>query len=85
MKKLVTIYLVLAWVVSLGCKRAQIIPELSPGRDKLLLAGLAVDAIDHLKRAEIDEKDKAEPRALLLIAYSHALSTNLTWLKSKNF
>ena len=84
MKKLVTIYLVLAWVVSLGCKRDQIIPELSPGRDKLLLAGLAVDAIDHLKRAEIDEKDKAEPRALLLIAYSHALSTNLTWLKSKN-
>ncbi len=84
MKKLVTIYLVLAWVVSLGCKRDQIIPELSPGRDKLLLAGLAVDAIDHLKRAEIDEKDKSEPRALLLIAYSHALSTNLTWLKSKN-
>lgn len=85
MKKLVTIYLVLAWVVSLGCKRDQIISELSTGRDKLLLAGLAVDAIDNLKRAEIDEKDKAEPRALLLIAYSHALSTNLTWLKSKNF
>lgn len=84
MKKLVTIYLVLAWVVSLGCKRDQIIPELSPGRDKLLLAGLAVDAIDHLKRAEIDEKDKSEPRALLLIAYNHAISTNLTWLKSKN-
>ena len=84
MKKLVTICLVLAWVVSLGCKRDQIIPELSPGRDKLLLAGLAVEAIDHLKRAERDEKDKAEPRALLLIAYSHALSTNLPWLKSNN-
>lgn len=84
MKKLVTICLVLAWVVSLGCKRDQIIPELSLGRDKLLLAGRAVDSIVNLKRAEIDEKDKAEPRALLLIAYSHALSTNLTWLKSKN-
>lgn len=84
MKKLVTICLVLAWVVSYGCKQDQIIPELSPGRDKLLLAGLSVEAIEHLKRAEIDEKDKSEPRALLLIAYSHALSQNLTWLKSNN-
>ncbi len=84
MKKLVTICLVVAWVVSLGCKRDQIIPELSPGRDKLLLAGLAVESITHLKRAEIDEKDKAEPRALLLIAYSHALSKNLAYLKSSN-
>ncbi len=84
MKKLVTICLVVAWVVSLGCKRDQIIPELSPGRDKLLLAGLAVESIAHLKRAEIDEKDKAEPRALLLIAYSHALSKNLAYLKSSN-
>ena len=84
MKKLVTICLVLVWVVSFGCKREQIIPELSPGRDKLLLAGLAVESIEHLKRAEIDEKDKSEPRALLLIAYSHALSQNLAWLKSNN-
>ena len=84
MKKLVTICLVLAWVVSLGCKRDQIIPELSPGRDKLLLAGLAVDAIVHLKLAEIDEKNKAEPRALLLIAYSHALAKDLAYLKSNN-
>lgn len=84
MKKLVTICLVLAWVVSLGCKRDNIIPELSPGRDKLLLAGLAVDSIVHLKQAEIDEKDKAEPRALLLIAYSHALAKNLAYLKSSN-
>lgn len=84
MKKLVTIGIVLAWVVSFGCKQEQIIPELSPGRDKLLLAGLSIEAIDHLKRAEIDEKDKAEPRALLLIAYSHALSQNLTWLKSND-
>ena len=84
MKKLVTICLVLAWVVSLGCKRDQIISELSVGRDKLLLAGLAVESIVHLKRAEIDEKEKAEPRALLLIAYCHALSKNLAYLKSSN-
>lgn len=84
MKKLVTICLFLAWVVSFGCKPDQIISELSPGRDKLLLAGLAIDSIPHLKRAEIDEKDKDEPRALLLIAYSHALSQNLSWLKSNN-
>ncbi len=84
MKKLVTICLVLAWVVSLGCKRDQIISELSLGRDKLLLAGRAVDSIVNLKRAEIDEKDKAEPRALLLIAYSHALSKKLAYLKSSN-
>ncbi len=83
MKKLVTICLVLAWVVSFGCKRDHIIPELSIGRDKLL-AGLAVDSIVHLKRAEIDEKDKAEPRALLLIAYSHALAKDLAYLKSNN-
>ena len=83
MKKLLAIYLVLIWVVSFGCKQEKIIPELSPGRDKLLGAGLAIDAIEnHLKLAEIEEENKDEPRALLLIAYSHALSTNLTWLKN---
>ena len=84
MKKLLTICLVLTWVVSFGCEQKKIIPEISPGRDKLLGAGLAIEAVEHLKLAEIEEKDKDEPRALLLIAYSHALSTNLTWLKSNN-
>ncbi|MDE0634980.1 MAG: HEAT repeat domain-containing protein [Candidatus Poribacteria bacterium] len=83
MKKLLAICLVLIWVVSFGCKQEKIIPELSPGRDKLLGAGLAIDAIEnHLKLAEIEEKKKDEPRALLLIGYSHALSTSLTWLKN---
>lgn len=69
--------------MSFGCKQEKIIPELSPGRDKLLGAGLAIDAIEnHLKLAEIEEENKDEPRALLLIGYSHALSTNLTWLKN---
>ncbi len=83
MKKLVTICLVLAWVVSFGCKREQIIPELIPGRNKLF-AGYAVEAVGHLKQAEIDEKEKDEPRALLLIAYSYALSRNATWLRRNN-
>lgn len=84
MKKLLAICLVLIWAVSFGCKQEKIIPEISPGRDKLLGAGLAIEAVEHLKLAEIEEENKDEPRALLLIAYSHALSTNLTWLKSNN-
>ena len=83
MKRLVTICLILLWVVSFGCKQEKIIPELKPGRQKLL-AGLAIEAVEHLKLAEIEEKNKDEPRALLLIAYSHALSTEATWLKSNN-
>ena len=84
MKKLLTICLVLIWVVSFGCEQKKIIPEISPGRDKLLGAGLAIEAVEHLKLAEIEEENKDEARSLLLIAYSHALSTNLTWLKSNN-
>ena len=83
MKKILTICLVLTWVVSFGCKQEKIIPELKPGRQKLL-AGLAIEAVSHLKLAEIEEKNKDEPRALLLIAYSFALSTEATWLKSNN-
>ncbi len=83
MKKLLTICLVLTWVVSFGCKQEKIIPELKPGRQKLL-AGLSIEAVGHLKLAEIEEKSKDEPRALLLIAYSYALSTEVTWLKSNN-
>ena len=69
--------------MSFGCKQEKIIPELKPGRQKLL-AGLAIEAVSHLKLAEIEEKNKDEPRALLLIAYSYALSTESTWLKSNN-
>lgn len=84
MKKLITICLVLLWVVSFGCKD-KIIPEISPGKEKLLQAGLAIEAIEeHLKLAEGEEEDKDEVRALLLIAYSHALSRNAAWLRSNN-
>lgn len=85
MKKLVTICLVLLWVVSFGCKNDGIIPEKSPGKAKLLQAGLAIEAIEeHLKLAEVEEEDKDEVRALLLIAYSHALSQNTAWLRANN-
>ena len=82
MKKLVTICLVLIWVVSFGCKPEKIISEISVGREKLVGAGLAIEAVEHLKLAEIEEDNKDEPRALLLIAYSYALSENAAWLKS---
>lgn len=83
MKKLVTICLVLLWVVSFGCQPDKIIHEITPGRAKLLQAGYAIEAIEeHLKLAEIEEEDKDEVRALLLIGYSHALSNNTAWLRT---
>ncbi|MCG9126211.1 HEAT repeat domain-containing protein [Candidatus Poribacteria bacterium] len=84
MKKFLTICLIFAWVVSFGCKQEQIIPEISPGRTKLLGAGLAVEAVEHLKRAEIEEENKVEAQTLLLIAYSHALSKESALLKTRN-
>ena len=59
----------------IGCEPKQQIDHLKVGRQQLLNSGLAVDAVKHLKQAEIDEVDKAEPRALLVLAYTHALST----------
>lgn len=59
----------------IGCEPKQQIDHLKVGRQQLLNSGLAVDAIKHLKQAEIDEVDKTEPRALLVLAYTHGLST----------
>lgn len=84
MKKFLTIGLILAWVVSFGCKQEQIIPEISPGRTKLLGAGLAIEAVEHLKRAEIEEENKVEAQTLLLIAYSYALRKEATLLRKLN-
>lgn len=74
MKKL-WIVLLLIGVVSFGCKQEQVITQLEVGRSKLLNAGLAMEAVEHLERAEVEEVNKVEPRALLIIAYSHAIST----------
>ena len=69
------IVLLLIGVVSFGCKQEQIITQLEVGRSKLLNAGLTMEAVEHLERAEVEEVNKVEPRALLIIAYSHAIST----------
>ena len=62
-------------ILLIGCEPKQKIDHLKVGRQQLLNSGLAVDAIKHLKQAEIDELDKAPPRALLVLAYTHGLST----------
>ena len=73
MKKTLTI-LLLVGVVSFGCQE-QVITQLEVGRSKLLNAGLTLEAVEHLERAEQEEQNKVEPRALLVIAYSNALSS----------
>ena len=59
----------------IGCEPRQQIDHLEIGRQQLLDSGLAIDAIKLLKQAEIDEVDKSVPRALLILAYTHGLST----------
>ena len=76
MKKVLMISLLIG-VVSFGCRQEQVITQLEVGRGKLLDAGLTIEAVGHLKRAEQEEVNKVEPRALLLIAYSNALSTGM--------
>lgn len=79
MKKFSTLLIFLILVVSLGCEQDQPITQLEVGRKKLLGAGLSIEAVDHLKRAETEEAktpaEKVEPRTLLLIAYSYAIDT----------
>ena len=74
MKKLLLILLLIG-VVSFGCRQEQVITQLEVGRSKLLDAGLTLEAVQHLENAEREEANKVEPRALLIIAYSHAIST----------
>ena len=73
MKKTLTILLLIG-VVSFGCQQEQVITQLEVGRGKLF-AGLTLEAVGHLERAEQEEQNKVEPRALLVIAYSNALSS----------
>ena len=79
MKKFSTLLIFLILAVSLGCEQDQPITQLEVGRKKLLGAGLSIEAVDHLRRAETEEAktpaEKVEPRALLLIAYSYAIDT----------
>lgn len=77
MKKLLMIPLLLILVVVSGCERKQIITQLEVGEKKLLGAGLVLQAVENLKRAEIEEGNKTKPRALLAIAYAHGISTGM--------
>ncbi len=76
MKKVVIIPLVILLLASVGCETKQKGPSnLSVGRSKLIDSGNALEAVELLEKAEQEEVNKLEPRALLLIAYSHGLAT----------
>ena len=55
MKKLLMITLLMG-VVSFGCQE-QVITQLEVGRGKLF-AGLSLEAVQHLERAELEEETK---------------------------
>ena len=76
MKQVVIISLAVLLLAGIGCETHQQGPSnLSVGRSKLIDSGNALEAVDHLEKAEQEEVNKIEPRALLVIAYSHGLST----------
>ena len=76
MKRVVIIPLVILLLAGIGCDTKQKGPSnLSVGRSKLIDSGNALEAVEHLEKAEEEEVNKLEPRALLVIAYSHGLST----------
>ena len=55
MKKFSTLLIFLILAVTVGCTQEQPITQLEVGRNKLLLAGLTIEAVNHLERAEIEE------------------------------
>ena len=76
MKKIVIIPLVVLLLASFGCETKQKGPSnLSVGKSKLINSGNALEAVGHLEKAEEEEVNKLEPRALLVIAYSYGVST----------
>ena len=75
MKQVVIIPLVILLLTSFGCETKQKGPSnLSVGRSKLVDSGNALEAVELLEKAEQEEVNKLEPRALLVIAYSHGLA-----------
>ncbi len=79
MKKLTIFPMILILFVCFACDTKQKGRSyLSVGRDKLIESGLAIEAVQLLTEAEKKEEDKTEPRALLVIAYSHALASGVT-------
>ena len=76
MKNFIIIPLIIVLFVSFGCNTERKGPtHLSVGKDRLINSGLAFEAVKLLKKAEQEEANKVEPRALLVIAYSHGLAT----------
>ncbi len=76
MKKVIIIPLLVLLLASFGCDTKQKGPSnLSVGKSKLIESGNALEAVGHLEKAEKEEANKLEPRALLIIAYSYGLST----------
>ena len=76
MKKVLIIPLVVLLLASLGCETKQKGPSnLTVGKSKLIDSGNALEAVELLEKAEQEEGNKLEPRALLVIAYSFGLST----------
>lgn len=76
MKKVLMIPLVVLLLTSFSCDTKQKGPSnLSVGRSKLVESGNALEAVTLLEKAEQEEANKLEPRALLVIAYSHGLAT----------
>ena len=79
MKKLTIFPMILILFICFACETKQKGPShLSVGKDKLIESGLAIEAVQLLTEAEKKEEDKTEPRALLVIAYSHALASGVT-------
>lgn len=75
MKRVIIIPIIALLTVCLGCEMQQKGPSnLSVGKSKLVDSGLALEAVEHLEKAEQEEVNKVEPRALLLLAYSHGLA-----------
>ena len=76
MKKVVIIPLLVLLLASFGCETKQRGPSnLTVGKSTLIDSGNALEAVGLLEKAEAEEANKIEPRALLLIAYSYGIST----------
>ncbi len=76
MKKVVIIPLLVLLLASFGCETKQRGPSnLTVGKSNLIDSGNVLEAVELLEKAEAEEVNKLEPRALLLIAYSYGIST----------
>ncbi len=52
MRKLVALSVLFVWFVGIGCQQKQQVDHLKAGRGKLLNAGLALEAVEPLKKSQ---------------------------------